>query len=377
MTMESKTQVGYLVLADISGFTSYLAQVELDHAHEVLRELLETIVGKFKTLLTLSKLEGDAVFAYASAARVPRGETLLELMESTYVAFRDQVEAARRRTTCQCRACRAIPSLDLKFFIHHGDYVVQHVSGIRELVGSDVNLIHRLTKNHISEATGWRAYALFTERGLAQLGVRPEGLHEQVETYEHLGDIQTYALDMRSRYEALIAARRAVVAPEEAHVITAYDYPVPPPVLWDWLNDPQKRGLYSSEDGLVFVPTFLPNGRTGVGAKTHCIHGKKVFMIETVLDWRPFEEFTVDQAMGPLTDRITFRLAPIPSGTHVDVYERGRLTSVEFIDRLIAWLLFAKLQPTTKMMERLAKHMADDLARQQADEPASEAARRP
>ena len=51
--METKTQHGYLVLADISGFTSYLVQVELDHAHEILTDLLEAIVGQFRTLLTV------------------------------------------------------------------------------------------------------------------------------------------------------------------------------------------------------------------------------------------------------------------------------------------------------------------------------------
>ena len=137
----------------------------------------------------------------------------MELLESTYMAFRDQADAAHRRTTCECRACKAIPTLDLKFFVHHGDYIVQNVSGIRELVGSDVNLAHRLMKNHIAEATGWKAYALFTEVGLEHLGVRPEGRHAQIETYEHLGNIQTYSLDMRPRYEALIAERRAVVTP--------------------------------------------------------------------------------------------------------------------------------------------------------------------
>ena len=56
--MGEKTQMGYLVIADISGFTSYLAKMELEHAHEILTDLLETIVKEFKTLLTISKLEG-------------------------------------------------------------------------------------------------------------------------------------------------------------------------------------------------------------------------------------------------------------------------------------------------------------------------------
>src|ERR1041384_2865898 len=147
--MSKETQHGYLLLGDISGYTSYLAGVELDHAHEILSELLELIVEHFKPLFSIVKLEGDAVFAHVPKTKVLRDETMLELLESTYVAFRDRVENIRRRTTCQCNACKAIPTLDLKFILHFGEYILQDVSGITELVGSDVNLAHRLLKNHI------------------------------------------------------------------------------------------------------------------------------------------------------------------------------------------------------------------------------------
>ena len=51
--METMKQYGYLVLADISGYTSYVASTEIEHSQEVLAELLELIVDRFKTLLTL------------------------------------------------------------------------------------------------------------------------------------------------------------------------------------------------------------------------------------------------------------------------------------------------------------------------------------
>ncbi len=54
------TQHGYLVLADISGYTAYLAGSEFDHAHDILTDLLEGIVQRFRTALTIAKLEGDA-----------------------------------------------------------------------------------------------------------------------------------------------------------------------------------------------------------------------------------------------------------------------------------------------------------------------------
>jgi len=365
--METQTQHGYLVLADISGFTAYLAQVELDHAHEILTDLLEGIVGQFKTLLTLSKLEGDAVFAYTSESQLTRGETLLELLESTYVIFRDRVEAAHRRTTCTCRACQAIPTLDLKFFVHHGDYIVQTVAGIRELVGSDVNLAHRLMKNHIAEATGWKAYALFSHTGLEHLGVQPEGLHPQIETYEHLGDIQTYSLDMHPRYTELINARRVIVAPEESYLITTHNYPVSPPVLWEWLNDPLKRAQWIPEE-VKFIPIDLPGGRTGVGARTHCVHGKKVAMQETVLDWRPFDYFTVEQIFSPFVERATYQLTPIPEGgTRLELFEGGRVTSIEFLDRALFRFMLTKIQPTQKILELLGQRIAESLAREETD----------
>ncbi len=149
--MTSETEHGYLVLADISGYTSYLAQTELEHAQEILTDLLATIVDQFKQALTISKLEDDAVFANVNESNLPNGERLLELIESTYYAFRQRRDMCERQTTCTCRACAAIPSLDLKFFVHHGDYIVQNISGIRELVGSDINLIHRLTKIILSK----------------------------------------------------------------------------------------------------------------------------------------------------------------------------------------------------------------------------------
>ena len=150
--MEQKTQTGYLVLADISGYTSFVAQTEIEHADIAISNLLEAIIEQLSKLLTISKLEGDAVFAYVEEGKLPDGNTLLELIDHTYLAFRDQAEALSRKSTCPCRACRAIPTLDLKFMVHHGNYLIQNVAGIKDLLGTDVNLIHRLAKNHVTES---------------------------------------------------------------------------------------------------------------------------------------------------------------------------------------------------------------------------------
>jgi hypothetical protein len=204
--MESKTQKGYLVLADISGYTSFLAKTELEHAHLAISYLLEAIVGKMEGALTIVKLEGDAVFAYGQESQLPNGEALLGLIDQTYLAFRDQAETLHRGATCRCKACQALPSLDLKFMVHHGDFIIQQVAGIKDLFGSDVNLVHRLMKNRVAEAMGWRGYALFTLQGLERTQVNKQAFVQQSESYEHFGAVETYVMDLHVRYKAMKAS---------------------------------------------------------------------------------------------------------------------------------------------------------------------------
>jgi hypothetical protein len=315
--MDTKTQHGYLIIADISGYSSFVARSELEHAHDILSELLELVLKCLTTVFALHKLEGDAIFAYAPEAKLTRGETLLEMIESTYAAFKDQQEAIRRRTTCQCNACRNIPSLDLKFMVHYGDYILQSIGGHAEMVGTDVNLVHRLLKNHVADVSGWRGYALFTEQALSHIGVQPDGLQEMTETYD-VGQVQVFVTNLKERYETARDERHVIVERADADLFYEFDYPAPPPVVWDWLNDPQKRLQWEFADRRMF-PFLMPKGRTAPGAVNHCMHGKNLSMVETVLDWHPFDYFTVAQdVLQVVIMTVTFQLLPTEAGTHMN-----------------------------------------------------------
>ena len=204
--MERKTQTGYLVLADISGYTSFVAQTEIEHANLAISYLLETIIEKIDDMFTIAKLEGDAVFAYIEQNKVEDCKLLLNLIDQTYLAFRDKTIALHSQATCPCRACRALPTLDLKLILHYGDFVLQQVAGIRDLMGTDVNLIHRLLKNGVSESTGWKGYTLFTDQALEKMQCSKDNYFKRCETYEHLGDVNIYCMDMHIRYEEMKAA---------------------------------------------------------------------------------------------------------------------------------------------------------------------------
>src|SRR4051812_19755187 len=110
------TQFGYFLIADITGYTQYLSESELDHAQKTLTALLNLLINHTKPPLIISRLAGDAVISYGLRGSFVGGQTFAEILEETYVSFRQQIELMVHNTTCQCNACRNIGSLDLKFF---------------------------------------------------------------------------------------------------------------------------------------------------------------------------------------------------------------------------------------------------------------------
>ncbi|MEO5888250.1 MAG: SRPBCC family protein, partial [Anaerolineales bacterium] len=158
---------------------------------------------------------------------------------------------------------------------------------------------------------------------------------------------------------------RVIVSAEEALIKIEHDFPVPPTVLWDWLNDPRKRAQYTMQKGLEFRTIFLPNGRRGIGAQTHCMHGQNVAMKETVLDWKPFDYYTVEQDSGKLfgTTVTTFRFEPIQSGkaTHLSIHIKGNILRGIFNRPLLKLIYGRVIFPT------MVKHLSELIAKSQTD----------
>jgi hypothetical protein len=62
-------------------------------------------------------------------------------------------------------------------------------------------LIHRLLKNGVSESTGWKGYTVLTDAALEHMNCSKTNLFRRCETYEHLGDVDIYCMDMHARYD--------------------------------------------------------------------------------------------------------------------------------------------------------------------------------
>ena len=190
----------YLVLADISGYTGFMTSVEEAHgvdfsagipaAYSVLGALLNAVIEGLEPDFAVVKLEGDAVFAAAPAARLDgQGDRVLETIGAMYRGFIDGRTAAIPASDHVCTACPAVAHLDLKVVLHRGHVVRQQVGSSSDLLGPAVTVAHRLLKNSIRERIGLRPYLFLTDAAANALGLSQVGLAHR-EEYPDAGRIE-------------------------------------------------------------------------------------------------------------------------------------------------------------------------------------------
>ena len=189
--MESTTERGFLVLADISGFTAFVTTTELEHGPPIIAELLETVIERLSPPLEVQEVEGDAVFAFAVDDTVVPAASLLDVVDDAFAAFSARRSRLAADDSCTCRACRSVDTLDLKVIAHHGAFLRQTVAGRRQLGGTDVILAHRLLKNGLAR-TG---YLLLTDAAREYMDLDATGLVAQSERYEHLGEVRCFVAE--------------------------------------------------------------------------------------------------------------------------------------------------------------------------------------
>jgi hypothetical protein len=305
---------GYLLISDISGYTAFLTQAELEHAHAILEDLFNALLENIRLPMKIAKLEGDAIFAYARQGSFIEGVTLLEGVERLYCIFAETRQIMVVNNTCTCNACQLIPTLDLKFFVHHGQFIVDKKD---ELSGPDVILIHRLMKNTVVEDTGIAAYSLFTQAAVdrMQIAAAATEMVAHSETYDHLGEIHCYIHDLAPVYEAYREHERIIVPRDTSWFYVECTVPVPAAVAWDFLTEPTRKSKILGANTVLVVDKLA---RRGVGTEHHCVHGKQK-LPQRIVDWRPFDYFTqVTLAPMGLSFRLTARFTPVEGGTHVE-----------------------------------------------------------
>src|SRR5262249_25456148 len=193
MPSAHRTESGFLVLADISGFTAFVTATELEHGAEVTGVLLADVMAALSPPLEIQELEGDAVFALGpEAAR--EGRRLIEAFGRVVAAFGERRTVTESDTSRACRACRGLLGLSLKLIVHHGSFMRQVVRGRSRVAGPDIILAHRFLKNDVEPAT----YVLFTEAAAERLGIDPKarGLRRYTGRYAHFDEIECYVVTL-------------------------------------------------------------------------------------------------------------------------------------------------------------------------------------
>lgn len=301
------TATGYIAMADISGYTTFVAATELEHSREILSELLEVTSRALEAHLTPVRLQGDAIIC------VGTDDAVVDCLGSAFVAFHRRARAMVAATTCPCAACQTVPSLTLKFVAHHGTFSNVEVRGRTDLVGADVNIAFRLLKNHVPS----HEYVLITRAVLERL---PQGERAAflpiVEEYD-VGRVEAFYRDLRALRALAIRPARGAVTRDGADVRVATTVDASPALLWDLMKDPRAFERILSAPSVDIKP-----GARGTlqGAEYHCHHGKDAETIFEVVGMREPNELTL----------YMYGRGPEAHGTyHFDPRPDGR-TSVEF-----------------------------------------------
>jgi hypothetical protein len=169
--MENK---GLLFIPDISGFTRFVTETEIEHSRAIIQELLEVLINSNEIGLKISEIEGDAILFY-KFGDPPPVEEVYRQVEKMFCEFHRHLIAYDHRRYCLCKACNSANGLTLKVITHYGEFTGYSVQNFNKLIGKDIIIAHQLLKNDIHEHEYW----LITNNLLP--GTGPAGIKQWME----------------------------------------------------------------------------------------------------------------------------------------------------------------------------------------------------
>ena len=292
---------GALVLADISGYSTFVTQTEVDHSWSILHELLDTMVRSLAGRMDVSQVEGDAILFISGLSTAE----VIESLEGTFVAFHRRLRDMQAVTTCPCSACANIGILKLKFVVHHGKFSRQRLGNVEQLHGADVIIPHRLLKNKVPS----KEYVLVTDAVLQRL---PDDVQRRFTPHAEefdVGPISGGYEEIGYLWDLAQAAERKRVLPEEAFLNSEVTVDAPFAAVYKRMLRPEVMERYLFSDNVEAIP-----GARGedLGAEFHCHHGGSMVSMRVVsLD--PEREITLI-ADQPTPMHITTRMSDAGDG---------------------------------------------------------------
>jgi len=292
---------GALVIADISGYSKFIAQTEVDHSWSILHELLDTMVRSLMGRMDVSQVEGDAILFISGLS----AEDVIHAIEATFIAFHRRLRDMQAVTTCPCNACANIGILKLKFVVHHGTFSRQRLGNVEQLHGTDVIVAHRLLKNNVPS----KEYVLVTDAVLQRLPAEKRAEFIAHTEQSDVGPIAGGYREITDVWTRAEARERKSVSVDEALVNSSVVVDAPVEVVFKHMLRPAVMQRYLFAESVDAVA-----GARGedLGAEFHCHHGgADVSMRVVSVDPGRSVTLTADQ---PTTMYITTRLIDAGGG---------------------------------------------------------------
>lgn len=271
-----------IFLPDISGFTNFVNQTEVEHSQHIIAELLEILIDANDIGMTLAEIEGDALFYYKHQD-LPSPEALIKQIRKMFILFHNHLRLYEKQRICNCGSCSTAMNLTLKFIVHTGDFNFIQVKDSKKPFGKDIILAHRLMKNNVPIDD----YALISEHVFNSWEV-----NQDMALDEELAPVQdSYTYDDAGKvdfvYMGLQPLKNYIADPPEVFFEERSNNPLviealidsPRQELFELISNFDYRLLYNKElDKLEYEKGKVNR----VGAKHSCILNGQFVEFETI-----------------------------------------------------------------------------------------------
>jgi hypothetical protein len=300
---------GLLFIPDISGFSRFVTEMEIEHSRHIIGELLEVLIDANQLGLEISEVEGDAILFY-KFGDPPEADKIFSQVEKMFCAFHRHLQSYEYRRFCQCKACISSINLSLKIITHYGEFTGYNVKNFYKLIGKDVIVAHQLLKNNIDQHEYWLATNQLMGNNL------PGGFKQWMQW--NTGEKQTESGNIPFHY-TLLTELKNEIEPE-------------PPSQWELPNkvlalsvsqefDVHVKALFFTTahfefrhqwqegvKGIDEVNHFLP----GIGSKHRCILEKgQVIMYTSSFSYEPERKIVFSETDEKKRSSIYFILEPL------------------------------------------------------------------
>lgn len=271
----------FLFLPDISGFSAFVNQTEVNHSRHIISELLELLLKTNVLELEVVEVEGDAIFFFKTK-KIPSLEELFIQTESMFLAFHNHLEEYEAHRICKCGACKTANKLTLKFIAHSGPVEPIKIGKFRKLHGNDVIVSHRLMKNDIPS----HEYLLVTKRVMQEMedtGFVPDkqfNPHEAASAYENTGEVDYTYFDFKFLHQKVQTYKAQYHENIKSNTISlTEEIAIEPYSLFDIISNLKYRKKWNHS----IKELYNDSDNINQSGDTHsCVVNNMVLQIETI-----------------------------------------------------------------------------------------------